>query len=214
MNTIVNIEEKAFMGIMLAAVEAYPSKYCGSRRPKGSTPEGEVHGLLFGQQMQKNEQTRVFNVTLAVGNQMVLERSDSGVSVSYSHIERIREITELYPTYTLLGFFHSHPYPKGKFHKLDSVEPSGTDMEDAIWSAESEGREMLDLILGITRQQRRSWSAPQFPRQHMIHACCGNYRYTLSCCSAWQGIDDRYYYQPVYNLICPVASGIQQVDLL
>ncbi|HPX60205.1 MAG TPA: hypothetical protein PLN25_00350 [Deltaproteobacteria bacterium] len=53
MNTIVNIEEKAFMGIMLAAVEAYPSKYCGSRRPKGSTPEGDVHGLLFGQQIQK-----------------------------------------------------------------------------------------------------------------------------------------------------------------
>ena len=212
MRRIVNIEEKSFMGILLAAVEAYPSKYYGSRKPKGSSPEGEVHGLLFGQRIMKDAQTIIFNVTLAVANQIVLERSGDGVSVSFVHIDRIREVTELFPTYSLLGFFHSHPYPKGEFRKTGSVEPSDDDIKDALLCTKSEGEDMIDLILGITRQESRSSATPSFPQPHMIHSCCGVYKYTLACCSAWKNKGEDYLYQPVDNLICPTAAGMQQVD--
>lgn len=50
---IVNIEDKAFMAVLLSAVEAFPSRYSGGRRPNGSSHEGEVHGLLFGQRIIK-----------------------------------------------------------------------------------------------------------------------------------------------------------------
>jgi len=214
---IVNIEDKAFMGILLAAVEAYPSKYCGGRKPKGASSEGEVHGLLFGQRIMKNGETTVYNVTLAVSNQIVLERSGEGVSVSTVHIDRIREVTELFPAYSLLGFFHSHPYPKADFQKTGCVEPSDTDIENAISVAVAEGDTMLDLIIGITRLERRSSIVPDFPKVNMIHACCGNYKYTLSCSVASEGddgdsADDGYL--PVDNLICTTAAGMVNTDLV
>lgn len=213
---IVNIEDKAFMGILLAAVEAYPSKYCGGRKPNGASPEGEVHGLLFGQRIMKNGETTIFNVTLAVSNQIVLVRTGNTVSVSEVHIERIREVTELFPAYSLLGFFHSHPNPKADFHKTGCVEPSDTDIENARSTAESEGDTMLDLIIGITRLERRSSIVPEFPKANMIHACCGNYKYTLACCVASEGEDgddESDCYVPVDNLICTTAAGMVNTDL-
>jgi len=221
MNNIVNIEDKAFMAILLSAVEAFPSRYSGGRRPNGSTPEGEVHGLLFGQRIMRDAETTVYNVTLAVPNQIVLERTGDGVSVSTVHIDRIREVTELFPIYSLLGFFHSHPWPKDKFHKVNCVEPSDTDKENAVGVAEAEFDDMLDLIIGITRLERRSTVVPDFPKANMIHACCGNYKYTLSCNivlapeeeedSSEEEIDERYL--PVDNLICTTASGMFYSDL-
>lgn len=212
---IVNIEDKAFMAILLSAVEAFPSRYSGGRRPNGSTPEGEVHGLLFGQRIMRDAETTVYNVTLAVSNQIVLERTGDGVSVSTVHIDRIREVTELFPTYSLLGFFHSHPWPKDEFHKVNCVEPSDTDMENAVDVAEAEFDDMLDLIIGITRLERRSTVVPECARPNLIHACCGNYKYTLSCnvTLAPEDGDDseegpEMRYQPADNLICTTASGM------
>lgn len=136
---IVNIEEKAFMSILLAAVEAFPSEFHESTKPKGSSPEGEVHGLLFGQRILRKDGSTVFNVTLAIPNQMVLKRTEGSVEVSGVYIDRIREVTELFPSYTLLGSFHSHPYPATKFKKFSSVSPSEIDQSNAIGFAESEG---------------------------------------------------------------------------
>jgi hypothetical protein len=212
---IVNIEDKAFMGILLAAVEAYPSRYCGGRKPNGASPEGEVHGLLFGQRMMKGGETTVYNVTLAVSNQIVLERSGEGVSVSTVHIDRIREVTELFPAYSLLGFFHSHPYPKTDFHKTGCVEASDTDIENAVSVAVAEGDTMLDLIIGITRLDRRSSIVPDFPKANMIYACCGNYKYTLSCSVASEDEEEESgRYLPVDNLICTTAAGMVNADLV
>lgn len=219
---IVNIEDKAFMAILLSAVEAFPSKYSGGRRPNGSTPGGEVHGLLFGQRIMRDAETTVYNVTLAVSNQIVLERTGDGVSVSTVHIDRIREVTELFPTYSLLGFFHSHPWPKDEFHKVNCVEPSETDMENAVDVADAEGDDMLDLIIGITRLERKSTVIPDPLTPNKIHACCGNYKYTLSCNialapedgenSSEEESEERY--QPVDNLICTTASGMVYTDLV
>lgn len=213
MGTIVIIEEKAFMCILLAAVEAFPSKFYGERKPKKSTAEGEVHGLLFGQRLLRRDGAVVLNVTLALPNQMVLERTHDEVSVAQKHIDKIREIAELFPAYSLLGFFHSHPYPADEYKKYSSAEPSETDKSSAINSAEQEEEEMLDLIFSITRLQRRSWIQPQFPKPHMIHACCGDYKYTLACYSAIVTSEGKESYGAVDNLICTTAAGLQHVDL-
>lgn len=210
MRTVV-IQEKAFMGIFLAAVEAFPSRFYGKRKPNNSTPEGEVHGLLFGQRIARNDGATVFNVTLAVPNQMVIERAAGGVSVATMHINRIREVVELFPAYSLLGFFHSHPYPATEFKKCGSVEPSDIDKSNALDFAKQEEGELLDLIFSITRLQRRSWTQPHFPKSHMIHACCGAYKYTLACNSAGTS-EDQEGYGAVDNLICTTAAGLQHVD--
>jgi len=165
----------------------------------------------------KDGETTVYNVTLAVSNQIVLERSNDGVSVSTVHIDRIREVTELFPTYSLLGFFHSHPYPKADFQKAGCVEPSDTDIENAISMATEEGYTMLDLIIGITRLEGRSSIVPDFPNMNMIHACCGNYKYTLACSVASEDEDSDSagdHYQPVDNLICTTAAGMVNTDLV
>lgn len=210
MGTTVIIEEKAFMGILLPTAEAFPSRFYGERKPKGATAEGEVHGLLFGQKIQRNEVDVVFNVTLAVPNQIVLERKHDEISVATKHIDRIREVAELFPAYSLLGFFHSHPYSATEFNKNNSAEPSETDMDNAINVSKREGEELLDLIFSITRLQRRSWTMPQFPKPHMIHACCGVYKYTLACFSAISTGETSY--SAVNNLVCATASGMQHID--
>ena len=176
-----------------------------------------MHGLLFGQRIMKDGETTVYNVTLAVSNQIVLERSGEGVSVSTFHIERIREVTELFPAYSLLGFFHSHPYPKVDFHKTGCVEPSDADIENAINEATEEDDKMLDLIIGITCLDRRSSIKPNFPENSMIHACCGNYKYTLACSIASENEDSNSAddcYLPVDNLICTPAAGMVNTDLV
>lgn len=213
---IVHIEDKAFMGILLAAVEAFPSKFQGKHKPGGASQEGEVHGLLFGQRIVKDGST-VHNVTLAISNQIVLKRTGDSVNPSPVHIERIREVTELFPTYSLLGFYHSHPYPRQEFHKTGCVEPSEDDVVSAAGLAGDEGEGLLDLIIGLTRLEKRSSIVPGFPKPHMIHACCGNYKYTLSCSLASEtgdgDDDDDYSYAPVDNLICTTAAGLLYTDL-
>jgi hypothetical protein len=163
----------------------------------------------------KDGKTNVYNVTLAISNQIVLERSGDGVCVSTVHIDRIREVTELFPAYSLLGFFHSHPYPKADFQKTGCVDPSDTDIEDAICMAVEEGDAMLDLIIGITRLERRSSIVPDFPKPNMIHACCGNYKYTLACSVAAEDEEEKSgRYLPVDNLICTTAAGMVNTDLV
>ncbi len=92
-----------------------------------------------------------------------------------------------------------------------TVEASDIDKSDAINGAKQEEAEMLDLIFSITRLQRRSWTQPQFPKPHMIHACCGVYKYTLACYSAVASEDEKLY-RAVGNFICSTAAGPQHVD--
>jgi hypothetical protein len=53
--------------------------------------------------------------------------------------------------------------------------PSDKEIENAVSMAVAEGDTILDLIIGITRLERRSSIVPDFPKVNMIHACCGNY---------------------------------------
>lgn len=202
------IEEKAFMTMLVAAVEAFPSKYRpdACRKPKGVSAEGEVHGLLFGQLMDKDDK-RIYNVTLAVPNQIVYDRNENGVTASMVHIERVREITEIFPTYQFLGCFHSHPYGRKDFHNKSSVEFSEVDRQSALEMASDLGRDMVEVILGLTCLERLARTQPKFIGTHIIHNCCGTYKYSLACYIA-----SKVELRATDNLICPVGSGMHFVD--
>lgn len=208
--TTVIVEDKAFMAIFLASVEAYPSKYRPdmSRKPNGASPEGEVHGLLFGQRFKKGNNT-IFNVTLAVPNQIVCERTENSITPSPQHIKHLLELTELFPTYELLGYFHSHPDRREEFHKKSSVNFSDEDQVSAFGAAREANNDLIEVIFGITCLERRSRIQPEFIDNYLIHNCCGVYKYSLAC---YKTLKTETRLLEVDNLICTVASGMTFVD--
>ena len=210
------IEEKAFMTMLVAAVEAFPSKYRPDayRKPKGVSAEGEVHGLLFGQLMDKGDK-RIYNVTLAVPNQIVYDRNENGVKASMVHIDRIREITELFPTYQFLGWFHSHPYKHKDFHKKTSVEFSEVDRQSAVEMASDLCQNMIEIIFGLTCLKRMARTKPEFIGTHIIHNCCGIYKYSLACYITQHAtVRVESLFLAVDNLICPTGAGMHYSDFL
>jgi hypothetical protein len=75
--------------------------------------------------------------------------------------------------------------------------------------------EYFDSIIGIKRLERRSSIVPDFPKVNMIHACCGNYKYTLACSVASEDEEEESgRYLPVDNLICTTVAGMVNTDLV
>lgn len=205
--TIVIVEEKAFMGMFLAAVEAFPTRFRPgkSRRPKGTSPEGEVFGLLLGQRTTRKNNLDVFNVTLAVPNQIIYGRSAGGVTASGTHIDYIRELTKIFPAYQFLGTFHSHPYKRKNFHPTTAVEHSDGDERSAIAMAEATGTSLLEIIFGLTCCSRRAKPLP-VAEPHLVHGCSGLYMYTIGCyCAEHNSDTGEGIFRAVDNLVCPDA---------
>jgi hypothetical protein len=203
------MEDKAFIAILVAAGEAYPSKYRPGkhRKPKGASAEGEVHGLLFGQRINKGEDT-IYNVTMAVPNQIIYERNASAITPSLYHIDSIKEMIDLFPPYQFLGCFHSHPYKRSDFHSISSIMFSNADQTSALAGAANAHENMLEVIFGITCLERCARTKLDRGR-YFIHNCCGVYKYTLACYEAVKSAEELL---AVDNLICPAASGTDRFD--
>lgn len=211
MKNIVHIAETAFISILVSAVEAFPSKYEGSRKPKNSFPEGEVYGLLFGQRINKNS-NNVYHVSIATPMQTLLEKTDSKVHPSVKHFERIKTVIEAYPMYQFLGTFHSHPFPSNKYKSKNSADFSDNDKESAIDEAELLKSEVIEVIIGITYLQRKRKESPtNYHNSHCIENYCGNYKYTIA---AYMTDYNEKKLKNVDNLICPFALSIGNYDLM
>lgn len=215
--TIVVVEEKAFMGMLLAAVEAFPTRFRPgkSRRPNGTSPEGEVFGLLFGQRLSRNDGHEVFNVTLAVPNQIIYERRVDGITASGTHVERIRELTEVFPAYQFLGAFHSHPCKRKDFHWLTAAEHSDGERSSVVL-AEEIGQKVIEIIFALTCCKTKASMTINFPHvePHLIHNCCGLYKHSFACyCAEYDSVTGKRAFLPADNLICPMASDINSVLL-
>lgn len=205
------IEEKAFLGIFLASVDALPTRLLPThhRTPNEISPEGAVHGLLFGQEIDWLIGATTFNVTLAVPNQIICERSADGIMPSLVHIERIREVIKMFPSYQYLGRFHSHPETRKEFHKKRTVEFSKTEEAAALGNAADLGKSQIEVIFGLTCQARRTAIQPEFIDSHIIHNCCGVYKYSLASYFAEPDSDNLV---SVDNLICTTAAGMHFMD--
>lgn len=223
LKTIVHLDDKAFMTILLSSVEAFPTKYRlgRSRSPNGEPKEGESFGLLFGQRVKKGT-VEIRNVTLAVPSQIIYKRSSDGVSASIKHIDRIRELAEMFPVYQFLGTYHSHPwrssalnwkkesiFDKEVFCKNTAADFSIQDSKTSLAAATIMNEDVLGMILGITCLKNRSTTNPEFIGNHMIYNCCGRYKYSLACYTTDL---ENYQFAPVGNLVCPTAAGMHHTD--
>lgn len=211
MTNIAHISETAFISILVSAIEAFPSKYEGSRKPKNSFPEGEVYGLLFGQRINKNS-SNIFNITIATPMQTLLEKTDSTIHPSVKHFERIKTVIEAYPMYQFLGTFHSHPFPYNEYKSKNSADFSDNDKESAIDEAELLKSEVIEVIIGITYLQRKRKENPtNYYNSYWIENYCGNYKYTIAAYITKYNEKELI---KVDNLICPFALGIGNYDLM
>lgn len=209
MGNIIHIAETAFISILVSAVEAFPSKYEGKKKPKDSFPEGEVYGLLFGQRISKNS-NKIYHVTIATPMQTLFIKTENEVHPSVRHFERIKAVIEAYPMYQFLGTFHSHPYRKGDYNK-DSSDFSEIDEETALEEAKVMGDEVIEVIIGLTYLDRAISKTPLNEYWHRIENYCGNYKY---CIAAYVTDSENERLSEVDNLICPFAYGIGNYDLI
>lgn len=209
MNIVVYIDEQSFLSILIASIEAFPSKYEGSKKPKGVLPEGEVYGLLFGQKMRKAADM-IYNVTVAVPMQIIEYRRDGEVTPSIRHINRIKSILEAFPMLHFLGKFHSHPYKSDEVPEKTTTRPSAQDEERALYDAKINKNEIVEIILEITHLTKKMQSDPKYMAMNLIRNHCMNYKYTLG---AYITDLRRKQLREVDNLICPLCAGISNADL-
>jgi hypothetical protein len=208
MTTIVHIAETAFLSILVSAIEAFPSKYEGKKKPRNSFQEGEVYGLLFGQRLSKNN-SNVHHISIATPMQILSDRTPDTVSPSKRHRERINSVIQAFPMYQFLGTFHSHPYRKDEYRGIGSSDCSPVDEQSALKDASSLGYEIIEVIIGLTYLDKSMKIVPD-NRWPCIQNYCGKYKYSLA---AYYTNTEERNLSEVDNLICPFASGIGNYDL-
>lgn len=208
MRTVVHISETAFLSILVSAIEAFPSKYEGRKKPRNSFPEGEVYGLLFGHRISKNNDT-VFHASIATPMQILSDRTPAMVNPSSRHLERIKAVVQAYPMYQYLGTFHSHPWRKDEYKGIASSDCSVQDEHTALHDAKLLGDEIIEVIIGLTCLDKSMRREPD-NRWSCIQNYCGNYKYSLA---AYVTSMDEKKLSGVDNLICPFASGLGNYDL-
>ncbi len=208
-NNIVCISENAFMSILISAIESYPSRFRGERKPINSTEEGEVFGLLFGQRSAKNNSV-IYNVALAIPSQILMYKNHCSVGPSQRHIEKIRDIIEAYPMYQYLGSYHSHPFPRQEFKEGAAVHFSDQDEQSALADSKSIDTDLIEVIIGLTHLTRKLTNVGPTPDWHYIQNYCGNYKYNLGA-----HVTDRENncLRKIDNFLCPFATGINNCDL-
>ena len=189
MSIIAHLNDAAFQSLLISSIETFPSDYIrarGKNRPPADKPrkgkqiskhEGEAFGLLFGQRLIKKDDW-IFNVTLAVPMQAAVHKKDR-VSFSPPHFQRIREVTESFPSLEFLGTFHSHPYPKDDYNGRPTSDFSEGDELSALAIAVEYGDELLEVILGITALDNHSTRQAKAEGEN-IQSYCGRFKYSLS----------------------------------
>jgi len=206
---IVCISENAFMSILISAIESYPSRFMGERKPNNSTAEGEVFGLLFGQKSEKPDST-IYNVALAIPTQILMLKNHFTVEPSIKHLEKVREIIETFPMYQYLGSYHSHPFHREEFFEGASVIASDADVSYALWDSSCIEAEAIMAIIGLTYLTKKLTNVSPKSEWYYIQNYCGKYKYNLG---AHVTERENNSLKVVDNLLCPFAFGINNCDL-
>lgn len=209
------VEEKAFMSILISAIESFPTKYFpgNHHRPAGAPREGEVSGLLFGQRILKRPDIAIMNVAIALPSTMFEKRTSGSITKSLHHEDRIIDVLSMFPSYEFLGGYHSHPCRSDDFDKKTSVTPSTDDDEVATYKASEYHIDLLEIVIGLTCQERRSKVSPSYVMDNIIHNCCGKYKYSLAAYCTQYVDEEARTLVGVDSLVCQAAAGINNADL-
>lgn len=209
MSVIVHLAETAFISILVASIESFPSTFKGRKKPKSVLNEGEVYGLLFGQRIAKKNDT-IWNAAIAIPMQMLESRSLDDVTPSLRHLERIKSVLESYPMFQFLGTFHSHPYSKEEFNGMKSIDASNSDKESALEDAKELGEEIIEIIISITHLKAAPKRKEPDVRWSITQNYCGNYKYSIAAYCTNTPLQEL---ELVDNFICPLAAGVGNYDL-
>jgi len=196
------------MSILFSTIESYPSKFQGGRKPKGTFPEGEVYGLLFGQKMDNNN--AIYNINIAIPMQILGIKSSNEVTASNKHFDRIKSVVETYPMFQFLGTFHSHPEKLNYFRDKISAMCSKDDEERAIEDAITYEQELLEIIIAVTYLKKVLKTKKSKYCENMIINYLKNYKYIIAAYIT-NSKDNKV--NCVDKLICPMAVGIGNFDL-
>jgi|GEM_PF-1291595 len=208
------IAENAFMNMLVSSIESFPTEYM-SKEPDEKVnkrlqkQEGEIYGLLFGQKINKANNTIVYNVSLAIPMHIFKEKTPGSVVIANSHFDRIKTVVETYPMYQFLGTFHSHPYPKNEWGPSSWQFSKDADMPCALNDADQIEDDVLMVILALTNLGRNEKGAP-VPNWASISNYCGRFKYVLT---AYVTDRNKRSLEPVDNILCPSCVGIGNQDL-
>jgi len=187
---MIYICEPAILSILVSTIEAYPSKYLGKKKPKGTASEGEAIGLLFGQRFAKRGESR-FNVEIAVPMQIVMKKDSESVSWNDRHFNRIRDTLTLFPNLDFLGTYHSHPFQEGESVQVKHAAASKDDVESAqqIWASWFEGmneneevrtgERLVELVVAINAQKHMI-SKEGKSEDYWLQGYCSTFRYIIA----------------------------------
>jgi hypothetical protein len=206
--TVVAVGDTAFLAMLIAAIESFPTKYIGGRKPAGVSDEGEIYGLLFGQRVRRDGAS-VFNVALAIPIQVFHWKDPDGIHPSFEHWLRIKEFVEVYPWLQFLGSFHSHPWRPREFNGR-AADRSAADERVAAWEADLAGDAVIQMILALTCLTRRVKAVPKRTASSIV-SYCGRFKYELKAYVAPRRAKTL---APVDSLLCPTASGLANFDLV
>jgi len=204
--SIVYISNEAFLTLLFSSIEPFPSKYEYKRKPRNSPEEGEAFGLLFGSKVCR-ENANIYNVSFVETIQMV-RRTQDWVQWSKKHCNRVKELLEALPMFEYLGTFHSHPWRKTEYKPSLAALPSKEDVDSTKSDSIENQKEVLDIILAITALTKKP---KRDSKRHdsWVEGYVGKYKYKLNAY-----IGDGSGVLPVDRLICPMATGISNKDLV
>lgn len=216
--TVVYLENNAFLSLFIASIEKFPSTLLprSERLKNDQRLEGESYGVLFGQRLARNSGAFVYNVTMAVPMQVVRSVDSGSVSISQKHFDRIKNVLTMFPSLTMLGSYHSHPWGTEDFKTQYCTKPSGDDGcgggDTAVFRSEADllGFNSVHIILGVAKLAKLQSGVTPSCKKSWISSYFGHWKYKAQA-FCFDINDNRL--KTVHNFVCPVASGVQNFDL-
>jgi hypothetical protein len=173
------------MDMTVAALEGYMVGKPNQKKRK----ELEAYGLLWGHRVLLPDGDWLYSVQKLTTDSMAARASDS-VTPSEG-IGIIKDlVTSYWPQYSLLGDFHTHPYPHySDVKKVRGYEFSEDDRLHTLEMAEVDEDFRLSLVLTIASLRKTTNALPESFNDQCITWDFSNYRFWLNACIALSSED-------------------------
>jgi hypothetical protein len=179
------MSEHALREMILSSLEAY---CIGGPGGKAGI---EIWGNLWGYHRPTHDETIIFvdavSVSLAAKGKI-----DRVVPHPGSQKLKSEVIERWYPQFSLIGNFHSHPYPDKRLKEVASIpgfEFSDQDFvyyhsDDEVWQCA--GGTPLFLVMTICELERVREGITTRVRDNVVQFDIGNYRFWLNACVGYE----------------------------
>lgn len=211
---IIRITERAIVQMILSGLEAYSVAHPNPRGKKVN--KVETYGLLWGHEIRQTDNSVVYCID-AISIETSAIRMPDTVRYVYEAVDLKKSIIQsFFPTYDLLGDFHTHPYNhyktvlKHKQYYMSEGDISDIENNGDYWI---KNNYRLGIVFTISRMSKR----PQSPKakvisQNTLQFDLGNYRLWLKAYATYQDKEKhlRFTEHNDENVIlsCPALEGL------